>query len=491
VTDGSGQGFKYLLHKDNDLIMDLARNVTTGGNHLYQEAATMEANPLGHMNTKGLTDYGRAFVKEMARHGMIWDVDHSSYYATRDLIAEAARYHYPLLSSHSDFAELYFTSSAGFKSDPEADYASFGTSSIHHLPHESMKTADAVRQINQLGGMFNPILTLTNLKYQSSVVANDCPGSSRTWVQKYLYVTAKAPGKGVGLATDRGMLESVGPRFGNKAAGGLEDNEYGNGDRTKKVREELLTDVAAGIWKQSNGVRYSSPMAAVYSDMFRNRKALYDWDGDMVNGMMTCLLYKAGARSFTDITSIGKSDLAERTDGYLVKKAIERADFRNSGLDPGPFLDRYNSGAMRNMLKGMFATRESDLTSVAGELGTPWEEAAAGYCVVHDVRPERLSNYNRFNKDALTRIYSALRIAWDMTSKMEGRNEPLRRCTTGYRDWDFNLDGIAHEGMLPDLIQDLKNIGVTGVYLQPLFMSAEEYIRVWERSVAAGGNVRD
>ena len=81
-------------------------------------------------------------------------------------------------------------------------------------------------------------------------------------------------------------------------------------------------------------------------------------------------------------------------------------------------------------------------------------------------------------------------IVWDMVNKMSGSNEPLRRCTTGYRDWDFNLDGIAHEGLLPDFIQDLKNIGVNGTYLQPLFKSAEEYIRMWEKAEAARGPLR-
>jgi len=35
--------------------------------------------------------------------------------------------------------------------------------------------------------------------------------------------------------------------------------------------------------------------------------------------------------------------------------------------------------------------------------------------------------------------------------------------------------------MLPDFIQDRKNLGLTGEDLLPLFRSAEEYIRVWEK----------
>ncbi len=38
--------------------------------------------------------------------------------------------------------------------------------------------------------------------------------------------------------------------------------------------------------------------------------------------------------------------------------------------------------------------------------------------------------------------------------------------------------------MLPDFIQELRNVGVTDAQLQPLFRSAEGYIRMWERAEA-------
>lgn len=40
---------------------------------------------------------------------------------------------------------------------------------------------------------------------------------------------------------------------------------------------------------------------------------------------------------------------------------------------------------------------------------------------------------------------------------------------------------MMHPGMLPDFIQDMKNLGLTDEDLLPLFRSAEEYIRVWEK----------
>ena len=55
---------------------------------------------------------------------------------------------------------------------------------------------------------------------------------------------------------------------------------------------------------------------------------------------------------------------------------------------------------------------------------------------------------------------------------------------TGQKTFDFNVDGLAHIGLAPDLVADLKMVGLTDADLDPLLRSAEEYIKVWER---AGG----
>ena len=54
--------------------------------------------------------------------------------------------------------------------------------------------------------------------------------------------------------------------------------------------------------------------------------------------------------------------------------------------------------------------------------------------------------------------------------------------------WDYNLDGVAHVGFLPDFIQDLRTIGMSDAQITPLFRSAEAYIRMWERAEAMNIN---
>ena len=85
----------------------------------------------------------------------------------------------------------------------------------------------------------------------------------------------------------------------------------------------------------------------------------------------------------------------------------------------------------------------------------------------------------------------------DRWKAMTGTNAPLQRYTMPpvaiandpgnhviTRDWDINLDGFAHYGMLPDFLQDLSNVGVNRDKMAPLFHSAEDYIRMWEKCLA-------
>jgi microsomal dipeptidase-like Zn-dependent dipeptidase len=52
----------------------------------------------------------------------------------------------------------------------------------------------------------------------------------------------------------------------------------------------------------------------------------------------------------------------------------------------------------------------------------------------------------------------------------------------GNRTLDFNTEGMAHVGLLPELIEDARRTGATDADLEPLFRSAEGYLRMWERA---------
>lgn len=52
----------------------------------------------------------------------------------------------------------------------------------------------------------------------------------------------------------------------------------------------------------------------------------------------------------------------------------------------------------------------------------------------------------------------------------------------GNRRLDFNTEGMVHLGLVVELIEDVRRDGVSDEALEPLFRSAEAYLRVWEKS---------
>lgn len=60
----------------------------------------------------------------------------------------------------------------------------------------------------------------------------------------------------------------------------------------------------------------------------------------------------------------------------------------------------------------------------------------------------------------------------------------------GERPVDFNEEGMIHIGLLPELIEDARRLGVSDEDLEPIFRSAEGYIRMWERAESRGAALR-
>ncbi len=60
----------------------------------------------------------------------------------------------------------------------------------------------------------------------------------------------------------------------------------------------------------------------------------------------------------------------------------------------------------------------------------------------------------------------------------------------GNRVVDFNTEGMVHIGLLPELIEDARRTGVTDADLEPLFRSAEGYLRMWERAETRAAAMR-
>jgi hypothetical protein len=74
-----------------------------------------------------------------------------------------------------------------------------------------------------------------------------------------------------------------------------------------------------------------------------------------------------------------------------------------------------------------------------------------------------------------------LKRIWEKWHEMHGKNPPLKKSVAGERDFDYNLDGLAHNGMLADMLQDARNVGLGRDDLAPLFRGANDYVEMWEK----------
>jgi hypothetical protein len=63
-----------------------------------------------------------------------------------------------------------------------------------------------------------------------------------------------------------------------------------------------------------------------------------------------------------------------------------------------------------------------------------------------------------------------------------GGDVTMQEPQLGNRTVDFNTEGMIHLGLMPELIEDAIRDGVTEADLEPLFRSAEAYLRMWERA---------
>jgi len=104
----------------------------------------------------------------------------------------------------------------------------------------------------------------------------------------------------------------------------------------------------------------------------------------------------------------------------------------------------------------------SDFNGIAGHIGPRFGSGSCGGAATERSAQELANN----------------RLVYPFTLQGFGT---FNQQVTGQRTFDFNTDGLAHIGLLPDMVADLKNIGLTDAQLQPLFGSAQAYINMWSK----------
>jgi microsomal dipeptidase-like Zn-dependent dipeptidase len=428
VEDGSPQDIEFRLEVDPGAAPVLAR-VEMGYNPPDAEYARYNK---GHVNAAGLSDLGTFFIQAMMQLGMIIEVDHMSQKSVEATLALAEQNNYPVVAGHTFFRELAWR----WQSE---------TQCIHKCASEQSKTARQVERISKLGGMVAPLANQGDIRNVGDVIPSlagkipiDSTGSAATWGSAYLYAVQKMGGRGVAIGTDtNGFAKLNSPRFGLNASYYLDYNVAGWD--IDPARKPLRAQQVNG---QKNGVCYDKPLL----DARR-----YRFEG------------------------ILEGNVYDETDRHI----WQAVGLYYAGLNP--WVDAHipdMNDDVANFARGFFATSASQLLQPGLLTGdAPYQQKAA-YLVKNGQQPAP-------SESPMTqKLYSKVLAIWQRWEAMRGNNAPLARSYAGQRDFDINIDGVAHYGMLPDFLQDLKNVGLTGADLAPFFRSAEDYIQMWARCEA-------
>ncbi|MBB6048511.1 membrane dipeptidase [Armatimonas rosea] len=429
------------------------------------------ASKSGHMNAQGLTPKGEAAIQRLMDLGMVIDIDHMSDLTQQRVLAlaesraQGSVQGYPLIAGHCSFRGLCTTHAR--------------TSDHHKVPCESDVSPQVMARLRALGGMVAPSTLGKDAQTTSRL---DAPGSSTSWATAYRYAIQQMGGKSVALSTDMAMLGGLGPRFGPLGAHAMEG--------------DTLLQQTRGLTRLQAVDSQRSPVA--YRTRLSDTRG-YRWEGDAYEraGDRT---YNADQRNAFQAVALGLGNkpldalplepaggpifewnLLSATGSLLVEAARTIFDV------PGKW--------MINIAKGIRGVVENPVVDLyKGPDIQHAARAARQWVDTNPSRPFGASDYlpfleqhrrtNRNEPDAALyqRAFEMTRRAYLVLAPSgSGAPNALTRSTIGPRDLDFNLDGLAHYGLLPDMLQDIKNTGMRPEELAPLFRSAEDYIRMWEK----------
>ncbi len=410
-------------------------------------------------NAQGLTPRGKLLFREIMRKGFLVDMEHASADATDNIFDIATRYKYPVMSSHSTPADLAFR-----EDDFKLALANeiYTTTVIGNLITEAHVSKETYKRINNSGGISGIYTFPYRTKPSSTVnyqIGNDCDGSSTSWAQMYLYTMEQMPNKGIAISSDKGFTESVGPRFGPMSAYSLMEEKSEELNKTIRTQHRL---------SQSNPVSYDIPFQDWNPKRFEGGK-ISVWEEDLWKAMA----FHSG-----------------KLKGQVFNDAVN-----NPLLSDVPLgTEIFQTDRIKNFVIGLSTNDMAKLPQP--DILNPrkfWEQAAA-FCLRQNISPFQLAPvYSEANIRTIEDNYNSMTRPYSQWKSMmeNARNDKLRKLVNGTRDWDFNIDGLAHYGLLPDFLQDLQNIAVRKGFLYPLFSGAEEYIRMWEKAEKSKLNVTD
>ncbi|MCZ6655832.1 MAG: membrane dipeptidase [Gammaproteobacteria bacterium] len=81
------------------------------------------------------------------------------------------------------------------------------------------------------------------------------------------------------------------------------------------------------------------------------------------------------------------------------------------------------------------------------------------------------------------------RLRYDGTDLPRAGAKPINLARLGHEDMDLNVQGLAHYGLIPDFLADLRAIGTPENQIDALFAAALAYVEMWEKAEKAASKL--
>jgi len=222
----------------------------------------------GHKNVHGLTDYGRDYIMELMKHGMIIDTAHMSDASVQDVFAvigKSLEQKHPECAGFALYADLSRIKQVCFDDayPTVISHAHFRAQSFYQepilvglaLPSEYQISKQNVEMLRHIGGVLGPFVAEKPLslppEQPKAPFENDCAGSSKGFGYSFRYGLQKMDRQGVGMATDFTFIPGTAPRFGHEAC-------WAFNLATKPKQEKKLNPGLYDIDAQRYGVVYTN-----------------------------------------------------------------------------------------------------------------------------------------------------------------------------------------------------------------------------------------
>ncbi len=442
--------------------------------HDHRSVEEWETNNLlsqAHVNIKGLTTIGEDYLLEAARHGMFIGFDHFSqkaridaYQALHGRLAKVIQvqkggsipdYYYPgVFGEHTHLREAERDGPV-----PEEYRSQYG------FTHEAMRSQGEFKTIKGFGGFVAPLMRTSTMvppgtpvdeddvskwpedgihPYWKSTVKNDCDYSSKTWAIIYLNMLRLLEGRNVLLSSDFNPTTVLGAsRFG---AAGIRTRACRLNPHPKSLIHPL--DVPEQIPRDFNTPRVGAdgPPSCLFN--LEKEPDIDGWDPFCPSTRMiwsqsneySGVWYEEYEQSY-----VNRHQADSEHPFHQIVTAREENTQREDRLVRAPIKEYVTVN-----MTGMDAAREID-------------EGQDYYSDNPRLISQQMFPFKQFDNRAALGL----------------NQEP-------YRGWDFNLDGMAHEGMLPDFLQDVRNVGVSFEQMGYLFNSPGDLYEGWKRACELG-----